>query len=286
MSRRTSSSTHATATLGRSAVVGARISPLPPVFPFRWVIAHGEDEFGLWQTFELGGVRQCLRWMPPPHGGTFLMGSPADESGRYDNEELHEVAVGGFWIADTAVTQAMWLAVLNENPSRFSDDVHKPVEQVSWDAIVGRFLPRANAMLPGLDLRLPLEKEWEYAARAAGQVRSAYWWGDDISPADANFGQSWQAGSTVRVDSFRPNPQGLRILGNVLEWTADGWAKHPGRKPVGGHGPSSAVSVASRVLRGGCWDFLPRSLRLAFRCAAPPTYQSAAAGFRLARGAY
>ena len=204
------------------AVASARMAPLPPVFPFRWAVAHGEDEYGLWQAFELAGVRQRLRWMPPPLGGTFWMSSRKDRLGHSVNEDLYEASVGGFWMADTTVTQALWMAVMGKNPSLGRDHARKPVERVSWYDIADKFLPRANAMLTGLEMRLPLETEWEYAARAAGQVRSAYWWGDQIGPADAHYGQEWEAGSTVPVvsstvpvDSFSRNAQGLWVLGDV-----------------------------------------------------------------------
>ena len=265
------------------------------MFPFRWAVAHGEDEYGLWQAFELGGVRQRLRWMPPPHGGKFWMGSPKDEPGRFDGEDLHEAAVGGFWMADTAVTQALWIAVMKDNPSSFKDNPRQPVERVSWNDIVDTFFPQANAMLSGLELRLPCEAEWEYAARAAGQARGAYWWGDKITPEHARYGRKIENGSTVRVDQFQRNAQGLWVLGNVWEWTADAWIEHldavqsPDHhkgdiERDGGPGASAAGRAADRVLRGGCWGDEPRSCRLAYRGAGHPGYRDSYFGFRLARG--
>jgi len=102
------------------------------VFPEAWASDWGEDEFGLWMAFTYKGVRQAFRWCEP---GTFLMGSPTDEPER-DNEELqHEVTLTkGFWIADTPVTQALWVAVMGEdyqNPSHFQGE-ERPVEKVSW----------------------------------------------------------------------------------------------------------------------------------------------------------
>ena len=100
----------------------APITPLPPVFPFAWAVAHGHDRYGLWQAFEVAGIRQRLRWLPP---GKFMMGSPGEEPERSDNETQHAVELTqGFWMADTAVTQALWLAVLGgDNPARFKDDL-------------------------------------------------------------------------------------------------------------------------------------------------------------------
>ncbi len=51
-----------------------------------------------------------FRWCPP---GTFIMGSPASENGRRDNETPHRVVLTrGFWMAETEVTQAQWERVM------------------------------------------------------------------------------------------------------------------------------------------------------------------------------
>ena len=128
-----------------------------------WASALGRDRFGLFAAFTLDDVTQRLRWIPP---GRFRMGSPATEPGRYDDEgPQREVTIGkGFWLFDTAVTQALWQAVMSENPSRFQSS-ERPVESVSWDQAQG-FLGQINQLVPGLDLALPSEAQWEYACRA------------------------------------------------------------------------------------------------------------------------
>jgi formylglycine-generating enzyme required for sulfatase activity len=91
------------------------LDPDPPLFPARWAVAWGEDAYGLWQAFAVMGVRQVMRWIPP---GRFLMGSPDNEPERFDRERLHQVTLTrGFWLGDTAVSQALWRAVTGENPS-------------------------------------------------------------------------------------------------------------------------------------------------------------------------
>ncbi|MEO5372602.1 MAG: formylglycine-generating enzyme family protein, partial [Magnetococcus sp. DMHC-1] len=112
-------------------------------------------------TFQ--GVTQRLRRIPP---GRFLMGSPEDEPGRFPDEgPQHEVTIAkGFWLFDTPCTQALWQAVMGENPSRFKSP-DRPVEQVSFED-VQKFLEQINRKVPGLDLILPSEAWWEYACRA------------------------------------------------------------------------------------------------------------------------
>src|SRR5687768_14549979 len=104
-----------------------------------------------------------LRWITP---GRFRMGSPVSEAGRYDDEgPQHEVRISrGFWLFDTACTQALWEAVMGDNPGRFKSP-ERPVERVSWEE-VQEFLQRIEERIPGLGLGLPTEAQWEYACRA------------------------------------------------------------------------------------------------------------------------
>jgi formylglycine-generating enzyme required for sulfatase activity len=125
--------------------MNAPFSRLPSLFPEPWASGWGQDRYGLWQSFTLDGVTQVLRWIPP---GAFLMGSPDDEPGRSTEKEWdetrHQVRLSrGYWLADSACTQALWRAVLDETPSRFEGD-ERPVEQVSWEDVTGRFLPSLN----------------------------------------------------------------------------------------------------------------------------------------------
>ena len=111
-----------------------------------WANDAGQDKFGAWADFVLGDARQRMRWIQP---GTFLMGSPNTEPGRWGDEgPLHEVQLTkGFWLGDTPVTQALWTAAMGNNPSHFKDP-KCPVECVSWhDA--QQFLQKMNARIPG-----------------------------------------------------------------------------------------------------------------------------------------
>src|SRR5215831_7866753 len=135
---------------------------LPAEFPAPWAYAWGEDTSGLWMSFCYRGVQQCLRWIPP---GEFHMGSAPAVRQRQSDETRHRVILSqGFWLADTACTQALWQVVMGENQSHFTGE-ERPVEQVSWED-VQRFLARINDAAPDLLLHLPTETEWEYACRA------------------------------------------------------------------------------------------------------------------------
>ncbi len=263
------------------------LDPNPNPFPAPWAVAWGEDRYGLWQAFEIEGVRQVMRWIIP---GRFEMGSPKDEPERDDDETQHTVTLSrGYWLADTACTQEFWQAVTGKNPASFSDDPQCPVEQVSWDDCQG-FIEAANRELEeGLGLRLPSEAEWEYACRAGST--GPFSWGDSLSPGQANYWgkrpynngpKDEDRNRTVPVLSFDPNPWGLfQMHGNVLEWCADWSGDYPERGVLDPAGPDEGHL---RVLRGGSWNLSGRYLRSAARGGSGPDFRGDDIGLRLAGG--
>jgi hypothetical protein len=210
-------------------------------------VGYSIDEFGVYVDLAINGVTQRLRHLPP---GRFLMGSPANEPGRFDDEgPQHEVTLTrGFWLADTCCTQALWRAVMGgKNPSHFTGDPTLPVDSVSWDD-VQTFLGRLQEQLPpGVEAVLPTEAQWEYACRA--DTQTPYSVGDTLTPEQANFGGN--LGKTVPVKSLPVNPWGLyEMHGNLWEWCADAqrsYSSEPLEDPDGGQGG------VFRVLRGGAW---------------------------------
>ena len=278
-----------------------------------WAVASGRDHDGLWATFAVGGVLHRMRWIPP---GRFLMGSPASEPGRLDDEgPQHWVTITkGYWLGETTVTQALWVTVMGENPSRFlSDD--RPVEHVSW-IDCQKFIDRLNRQLGGLETRLPTEAEWERACRAG--TTAAMWVGDltlrgahDAPELDAIAWYGGNSGVGFELDNGHdssgwlekqhphtpagthpvgrktPNPYGLHdMLGNVFEWcqdTADDnhcrpYTSEPAEDPVSpGQGPY-------RAARGGWWRGNANVVRAATRLAFPRVARRDSLGFRLAAG--
>jgi formylglycine-generating enzyme required for sulfatase activity len=93
----------------------------------------------------IGGGAIIYR-MEPIQGGTFTMGSPVSEPGRYDDETPHMVTLTDFNMGKYPVTQAQYEAVMGYNPSSFTtsstsggrdNPINRPVENVSWyDAIL------------------------------------------------------------------------------------------------------------------------------------------------------
>ena len=264
----------------------AETSALWPLdFPAPWACDWGEDQYGLWMSFRYRGARQQLRWIAP---GEFTMGSPAAEPERAADETQRQVTLTrGFWLGDTACTQAMWQAVMGENPSHFQG-AQRPVERVSWNDAQA-FIARLNDIVPGGGFRLPTEAEWEYACRAG--TTTPFWFGDQITPEQVNYrgdypyaggAQGLYRRETVNVQSLPGNDWGLHEMhGNIWEWCADWYSAYHDSAVIDPAGPDTGED---RVLRGGSWFGLGGDARSAQRLADRPGDRVRAIGFRVARG--
>ena len=154
----------------------------------------------------------------------------------------------GFWLGRTEVTQEAWKRVMRTDPSHFKGAA-LPVQEITWND--------AQKYCQSVDMRLPTEAEWVYAARA-GKTESRYGALDDIAWHGGN-----SQGKTHEVGGKQPNAWGLYdMLGNVFEWVGDGWVNH--YEPGAATDPQ-VLSGAQRVLRGGSWDSYPRDARASYR---------------------
>lgn len=230
--------------------------------------------------------------------GTFVMGSPENEPGRYSDETEHQVTLTqAFLMGKYPVTQELYEAVMGKNPSFFNGPT-RPVEMVSWyDAV--RFCNALSAKLgltpayvigvgiepsvtcdfasPGY--RLPIEAEWEYAYRAG--TMTTYYNGDSKAGLDDIAWYSANANNkTNPVGQKAPNAWGLHdMAGNVWDWTWDWYEGYP--SAVSDYiGPDTGYH---RVLRGGSWNDNANDARAAGRNFGYPGLRNNDSGFRLAR---
>ena len=280
-----------------------------------WAEKAGTDRFGRWADLAVptgrgGAVRQRLRLIQP---GTFRMGSPDDEPGRYGDEgPVHDVTIRqGFWLFDTPCTQRLWRAVMRSNPSEFKSPL-RPVETVSFDDAQA-FLSQLNDRVNDLNLTLPSEAQWEYACRAgtteatcAGPMeilgannapvldRIAWYGGNsgvDFDFPNGRDSSDWEAkqyehdkAGTRLVRQKDPNPWGLYdMLGNVWEWCEDGWHNTYADSPADGTARPPSDGAADRVIRGGSWGSNASGARSAVRSRNDPSYRNGNVGFRCTR---
>jgi len=205
-------------------------------------------------------------------GGTFRMGS---ESGESNEKPVRSVTLSDFTIGKTEVTQALWQAVMGDNPSYWKG-VNLPVEQVSWDDIQ-IFLQKLN-QLTGKTYRLPTEAEWEYAAKGGTSSRSTTYAGsnsiDNVAWYDKNSGNK-----THIVAGKQPNELGLYDMsGNVWEWCSDWYGSYSSTAQTN---PKGASTGSYRMIRGGSWNRSTQDCRSAFRNSIGPYYYYNFIGFRV-----
>lgn len=166
----------------------------------------------------------------------------------YDEEPTHQVTLKGYYLGQTPVTQALWTAVMGNNPSKFKGDNH-PVENVSWDDCQ-KFISKLNK-LTGKRFRLPTEAEWEFAARGGNNSRQTQFSGSS-NPAVV----AWYNGvsGTHPVATKQANELGIYDMsGNVGEWCSD-WYED-GYSELHQYNPEGPDEGYERVFRGGSWSF-------------------------------
>ena len=188
--------------------------------------------------------------------------------GRPEEQPTHPVALSGFALGETLVTNAQFAAFSGATQYRpageptGADDC--PVVQVTWTdarAYLGWL-----AEVSRLPLDLPSEAQWEYACRA-GSVGD---FGLPIHGAAEIDDYAWTTanaqGRLPAVRQKQPNAWGLYDLhGLVWEWTRDYFALYlPYPEPL--LDPVTTVDTGrGRVFRGGSWSFPPEFARAAYR---------------------
>lgn len=262
-------------------------NPQPPI---RWAYNQLADNSSMPRPRT--SFRECAKYCPamvivPP--GTFVMGSPATEPGRYENEgPQHRIAIKeALIVSKFDITFADWEACVSARACPEVDDGGmgydiKPVINVTWDEAQQYAVWLSH--VTGQPYRLLTETEWEYAARAGRAT--AYFWGAEIGKNNANCngcGGRWDGELTAPVGSFLPNRFGLYdMAGNVGQWTQDCY--HDNYEGAPADGSAWAGGDCTRhVVRGGAWDGSPRQIRSASRYGYLSASRISDLGFRVGR---
>jgi len=223
--------------------------------------------------------------------GEFLMGSPADEADRSDDEgPQHKVRITKpFYIGVTEVTQGQWFLVMNTKPWTGKEYVKEgedyPAVYVNWDDAV-EYCKKLSTK-ENESYRLPTEAEWEYACR--GGTSTSYSFG---SSSDSLRDYAWFTNNANDigepyahpVGTKRPNPFGLHDMhGNVWEWCADLYDSAAYKKRSSGISDPvvDSGSGSFRVSRGGSWLIFDISVRSSRRYRSDPGKRGTINGFRV-----
>lgn len=263
-------------------VTAVELEQVPPTSPIASPASSPENLQKILRFTQQLAIRSTgpvLRWVPR---GEFMMG---DSRSRPDvSAPAHRVILTrSFFLGTTEVTQAQWIAVMGNNPSRFQGD-NLPVETVSWEDAMAfcRKLTEqeksAGRLPEGWEFNLPTEAQWEFACRAGTT--------DDSSSTNLDA-LSWHVnnseGEIHAVGTKLPNAWGFSDLhGNVWEWCRDLYTRYPQEggavwDPEGpAPEPRGATARSGRVVRGGSWNDSPNHAHSAFRASVA---QSSSKGF-------
>ena len=235
-------------------------------------------------------------------GGWFWMGAQAKDAGgrNYDKEAyedespVHRVEAPAFCLGRYPVTvfeyerfvtaggygkERHWTAggyggfTEPGNWQRQLRYPNRPVVEVSWH--------EAAAYCKWAEGRLPMEAEWEYAARC-GRDGVRYPWGNE-EPDEyrANFTGGPGHPTPVGLYLGGATPSEIHDLaGNVWEWVEDWWGEYSKTEAKNPKGPEKGDM---KVVRGGAWFSDARGLRVSSRDWLRPVSRSSDLGFRCAR---
>lgn len=200
-------------------------------------------------------------------GGEFFMG-PKNLNNR--------IKIPSYYIGETEVTQALWSAVMGQNPSSTKGD-DLPIHNVSWKDCQD-FILKLNK-LSGKNFRLPYEAEWEFAAKGGNlSQNNTYSGSNDINLVSWYYDNSNNCIHYVR--NRKPNELGIYDMsGNVWEWCQDWYSPYTSTNRSVLHG---ATYGDKKVYRGGSYN-LPASYHdVIYRNSNFPSYRVPIIGFRLA----
>lgn len=276
----------ARAQVSAESTVRDRRAPLesPGHGPVRTSARAQTEMFKIGLVFRDSDVAPELVIVPP---GEFIMGS-SEENAHPSELPEHRVfipralAVGRYPVTFDEWDAASGSGRVSHQPSdkRWGRG-RRPVINVSWND-ARSYVDWLNEET-GQQYRLLSEAEWEYCCRSG--TTTAYATGSHLArrAAHCSFDHWGCAGKTVEVGTFEANRFGLYDMhGNVSEWVEDTWndtysdASDEGSPFIGD--PQSA-----KVVRGGGWPDVPRSLRSSSRNRLKPVTRNDHTGFRVAR---
>ena len=261
-------------------------------------------------------IRQVIQTNPPPPTDFILV-----PGGTFNPTSSYTVSLSSFYIGKYEVTQSEYQAVMGINPSYFSGNPNRPVEQVSWFNAIE--YSNRRSMQEGLTpaysystfgtnpdvwptgwntsdtnhtnvscnwsangYRLPTEMEWMFAAKGGNQSQ-----GYTYSGSNTIGNVAWYYSNSNIGDGQwrRTHDVGLKAANELGTFDMSGnvwewvWDIY-GSYPSGSqNNPTGANSGSYRVQRGGSWAYNANYCTVSFRIAYVATITNSDIGFRCVR---
>jgi len=181
--------------------------------------------FNLYWGYEIGetqkdAIVELLNSMVYVPAGSFVMGQT--DEGIVDGAIPHEVALSPYFISTYELSQSQWNAIMGVNPS-LQKDSDLPVYNISWAEAL-EYVTRLS-QLTNLDVRLPTEAQWEYAARGGNKSHNYIYSGSnvlsDVAKLEDGITTPYRRGLNL------PNELGLYDMsGNVSEYCLDWYERN------------------------------------------------------------
>lgn len=322
---------HRSAAIDRLVAMGPQVAALAPIpsplprassKPRQSAPAMPKRDYSQWQHGR--SIRDCsdCPQLIVLQSGSFRLGSPPNEAGRWDDEgpavtislkrpiaiSVNEITRGQFARFSRATGRNPGTCQppagigdpnakldLNWREPGFKQTDDHPVICVSWEdaQAYAAWLSRET----GKRYRLPTEAEWEYAARG-GTAAARFWRADyatacrfaNVADRAANrVFSDWNAAPcddgqvfTAPVGSYAANGFGLHDMLGNV-WEWVGDCWNDSHEAGDPHVARFSGDCSRRVIKGGSWISIERLVRIAARGADKPVSRTIGTGFRVVR---
>ncbi len=233
------------------------------------------------------------------------------------NNGTSNVTLSSFYMGKYEITQLIYQQIMEENPSNFTGQIYRPVENSSWfnaidycnkKSIKENLTPCYTYYNYGTNptnwpsgwdsadsnhinvscnwsangYRLPTEAEWQFVALGGIQTHG-YLYSGSNSISVVGWWDENGSGGTHRVGLKQANELGLfDMTGNVYEWCWDMNGAYASGDQTNPHGNNSG---AERAWRGGGWICPAEYCTVTLRDFTSPTSAFSFLGFRICRNA-
>ena len=185
-------------------------------------------------------------------GGEFIMGNNYDDIDYLTEQDSlsinpHRVSLSNFYISKYELTQMVWEAFFPLEGKCIDFGDNKAIDMLSWED--AQFFCDTLSSITGLDISLPTEAQWEYAARGGKKSKKNIFSGHNYDIREVAWTSYDDLRSAHEIGGKRCNELGLYdMTGNVSEWCKDFYAEYDTAYVSNPQGPNAGLY---KVIRGG-----------------------------------